>query len=128
MTTYQEHSAIVGMLAGANLSAAGNQYKLVKIASTAGEVVLVGSTSILSIGVLQNNPADGEVAQVCIHGISKLLVGPTDVAINDRLGSDSTSRGADHTTDNQPVIALALEASSAAGDLIRVYVTGPSRF
>ena len=126
MAISQEYLSIPGLLAGADLSAA--QYKVVKLASTAGEVVLVGATSTLGIGILQNDPADGEPADVAVHGVCKGLVGPSDVAFGDVLGSDSTSRLADHTTDNRPIYARALEASSAAGDIIRVMVNGAARY
>ena len=120
MALSQEYLSIPGLLAGADLS--GSQYKVVKLASTAGEVVLVGATSTRAIGILQNDPADGEPADVAYSGVCKALAGPTDVAFGEVLGHDSTSRVADHTTDNRPIIARALEASTAANDIIRVAI------
>jgi len=126
MALTQKYETIPGLVAGADLSSA--QYKVVKLASTAGEVVLVAATSTLAIGILQNDPADTEPADVCVSGVCKAVAGPTDVAFGDVLGHDSTSRVSDHTTDNRPILARALEASSAAGDIIRVLVHNPVRY
>lgn len=126
MALTQKYESIPGLLAGADLSSA--QYKVVKLASTANEVVLVAATSTLAIGILQNDPVDGAPADVCVSGVCKAVAGPTDVAYGDVLGYDSTSRVADHSTDNQPILARALEASSAAGDIIRVQAFPPVRF
>ena len=126
MALGQEYLSIPGLLAGSNLS--GEQYKVVKLASTAGEVVLVAATSTLAIGILQNDPADGEPADVCTFGVCKGVVGPSDVAFGDVLGHDSTSRLKDHATDNLEIIAIALEANSGANDIIRIFVTGPGRY
>lgn len=61
--------------AGADLTAA--QFRFVKI--SAGTIVLCGAGE-QAAGVLQNAPKQGEAAIVGFSGISKVMVGGTDVA------------------------------------------------
>lgn len=59
--------------AGGDLS--GAQYKFVKIDNADGDVVVCTATTDRPIGVLQNDPAEGEAAEVTIVGGSKLVAG-----------------------------------------------------
>lgn len=116
-------SNILGLLAGADLSAA--QYKVVKFASTAGEVVAVNATTDSAIGILQNDPADGEPASIAGPGsIAKAIAGAADIAQGEFLGFNTTGQVVDHTTAGRWVIARALRASTAVGDYIEVLVQG----
>lgn len=56
--------------AGADLSTA--QYKWVKFSGTTPTVILCAAVTDIPCGVLQNNPASGENAQVRMLGISKV--------------------------------------------------------
>jgi hypothetical protein len=57
--------------AGADLSAAANQYKFVEVDSS-GNVSVCNAVTDRPIGVLQNRPKQGEAAEVTISGITKL--------------------------------------------------------
>lgn len=62
-------------VAGADLSAAANQYKFVKLdGSNAGQVVLCGDGED-AIGVLQDTPSLGDVCEVVLWGITKVYAG-----------------------------------------------------
>ena len=69
---YGSHDSlhIPGLLAGADLSS--SQFLAVKLASTAKEVITVNASTDAAIGILQNNPADGEEAEVRFLGVSKM--------------------------------------------------------
>lgn len=124
---YSHLLTIPGLVAGADLSS--SQYKAVKFASTAGEVVVVNATTDNCIGILQNDPADGEAAVVAGAGsIATALAGVTDLAAGERVGFNTTGQVVDHTTDNRRIIGMALEASTAANDEVQVLVTGLTRF
>lgn len=62
-------------IAGADLSAAANQYKFVKLNSNAKEVVLASGTTDNVVGVLQDTPALGEACEVVIFGVTKVAAG-----------------------------------------------------
>jgi hypothetical protein len=127
MATQTLSNMITGLVASGDLS--GAQYKAVKLASTAGAVVVCNATSNIGIGILLNDPTSGQPASIAGPGsICKAWAGPADIAINELLGYDTTGRLADHTTDNRPHIAQALEASTAAGDFISVLVLGFGRY
>lgn len=102
---------------------ASSQFKIIKLASTAGQAVL-NATSVFAgsvVGVLQNAPAGGEPVEMAIGGIAKLKVATSTIAIGDWIGCNTSSLGTDAgTTDNGAVLARALEASSAANDVITV--------
>jgi hypothetical protein len=103
---------------------ATSQYKFVKLASTAGQVVLSGamnSTTFggLIVGVLMNAPGGNEEAEVAYSGIVKLKVSTSTLIIGDRIGPNSTSVGAEvAATDNLVYAARALQSSSANNDII----------
>ena len=121
--TYGNQFLIPGLLAGADLSA--KQWHPVKLASTANEVVSAIDTTDILIGILQNDPADGEPAMVAAGGISRAIAGLTDIAIGDILSANSsgvmdTSGGTDN---DEFMVGIAIEASAAVGDHIQILVT-----
>lgn len=114
---------INGLLAGADLSS--SQYKVVKFASTAGEVIAVSATTDTAIGILQNDPADGQAAEIAGPGsVALALAGTSDLAVGELVGFNTTGQVVDHTTDGRFMIGQALTASTAVGDIVRVSVIG----
>ena len=117
---------ITGLVAGADLSA--KQYMIVSYASTAGEVIAAAGTNETYVGILQNDPGDGEAAEIVVGGESYAVASDGSITVGLALDSDSTGRVNSTATDDRNIIGRALEASAAAGDLIRIQVTGLSRF
>ena len=120
-----DYRTLPGLVAGADLSA--KQFHIVKLASTAGQVVLNGTSLFAGnfVGVLMNKPASGEEAEVAIDGICKMIVATSTIVAGDGIGCNTTSKGTDAgTTDNGPRIAKAIEASAAANDIITVMLYG----
>ena len=62
MANYGQIISVPGLLAGADLSA--YQYRPVKLASTAGEVVAATAVTDVVVGILQNDPTDGQAASI----------------------------------------------------------------
>jgi len=62
---------IPGLKSGSDLTAAGNQYKAVKL-DAAGDVILCTAAGEFSIGILQNKPNTGQAAEVLAVGVSKV--------------------------------------------------------
>lgn len=62
--------------AGADLSAAANQYKFVEI-TTAGKVTVANAAGEKVVGVLQNKPKSDEPATVCVWGVTKVRADET---------------------------------------------------
>lgn len=125
-TTYD---TIPGLTANST-GLATSQFLAVKLASTAGQVVLAGALNTTTVaatyvGILQNAPGAGEEAEVAFSGICKMMVATSTIAIADRIGVNSTSKGTDAgATDNGAFVARALQASSAANDIITVDLAG----
>ena len=118
----QQSLDIPGLLAGASLTA--KQFHAVKLASTAGEVVAVNATTDAALGILQNNPADGEVAEVRILGVSKMAMAAA-VAAGTDLGWNTTAQGTGRTASGSRMsFGRVIEASTAATDLSTVILTG----
>lgn len=106
-------------VAGADLSA--KQYKFVEL-SDAETVVLAGDGEV-AIGILQNNPALGEMANVMLIGISNLVVGATGIdTIMSKVASDASGDGDKATTDRDVYNAIALE-TGVDDDVIKVLLT-----
>ena len=121
-TSKQFNNQIPGLVAGASLASA--QYKPVKFASTAGEVIAavaqVSTAGGNAISIVQNDPADSEPALLPgIGDICKAVAGANDIAVGEYLTANSS--GVIDTTSGF-VFARALEASSAVGDYIRVQI------
>lgn len=113
---------------------ATSQFLFGKLASTAGQVVLAGalnSTTIATpcvMGVIMNKPAAGEEVEFAVSGIVKAVVATSTIIIGDPVGVNSTSKGTEVAeTDNLAFLARALEASSAANDIISVLLLGQAQ-
>ena len=118
----QESLHLPGLLAGASLTA--KQFHFVKLASTAGEVVAVNATTDAAIGILQNNPADGEPAEVRILGVSKCAMAAA-VAHGTDLGWNTTAQGTGRTiSGSRSAGGTVIETTTTATDLATVILTG----
>lgn len=132
MATEAPVFVVPGMLAGADLSA--DQFKLVKQNGTGKQVILCSSAGEFVFGVLQNKPdAVAKAATIQTLGMSKVLAGAS-VSIGDQLKCDATGRAVAASAANVDatsastteavkgsfVFGVALEAASAAGEVISV--------
>jgi len=100
--------------------ALGNyQYYIVRHGSTAGTVKVCASSTGTMIGILQNDPGDGEPALVACGGVCRALA-EASVTAGSALTCSSTGRVKTTTTDMDRIIGQAVQASSSAGDLITV--------
>lgn len=97
------------------------QYRFVKL-EAAGTVAICGNGEV-PIGILQNDPEDGEQAKVMVMGISN-LVAHAAISVNDKLGSQASGRAVAVTADTNTYNAIALEAATAQDDEIKVMLTG----
>lgn len=126
-----DYVALPGLVANST-GLATSQFKVVKLASTAGQCVLNATSTFAgnAVGVLQNAPAGGEACEVAVMGVAKLKVATSTIAIGDLVGCNSTSLGTDAgTTDNGAILGRALEASAAANDIISVLlIPGGARY
>lgn len=119
MAVSGEYMTLPGLVATSSLAA--KQYTPVKLASTAGQVIAATATTDLIIGILQNDPAAGEAAEVAALGIAKAVAGTSTVTKGAALSANST--GVIGAVAGK-VIGIALEAPTAKGDIIQVLVTG----
>jgi hypothetical protein len=135
MAYVTDYKTIPGLRANST-GLATSQFLFGKLASTAGQVVLAGalnSTTIAApcvIGVIMNKPGAGEEVEFAVSGIVKVMVATSTIIIGDPIGVNSTSKGTEVAeTDNLAYIAKALEASSAANDIVTALLLGqPARF
>jgi hypothetical protein len=111
-----------GLIASGDLSS--SQYKLVRLASTAGACVIVdGDQTDVVLGVLYNDPTSGQPAEIAIGPVVKAQA-EASLSAGDYVSGDTTGRLKATTTANDDVFGVLLEASSSAGDLVRVLVRG----
>jgi len=101
-------------LAGSDLST--HQYKGVIMHSVANEVTIAGEAG-KAIGILQNAPADGEEAVVCVLGVCPAKVKQNSLSAGDHLSVVATTfelEQSDGAGDHVVAILLA-DSSSTAG-------------
>ena len=106
--------------ASADLSA--KQYHFVKMSGNNTVTVCAAITDV-PIGVLQNNPASGGAAEVCLFGISKVVADGT-LAAGNVIGTsldgqaDAITAGSDTTV---YTMGIALAAASA-GETVEAFI------
>jgi hypothetical protein len=135
MAFVTDYKTIPGLRANST-GLATSQFLFGKLASTAGQVILSGvlnSTTVATpcmMGVIMNKPGASEEVEFAYQGIVKVVVATSTIIIGDPIGINSTSKGTEVAeTDNLAFIGYALEASSAANDVISVLLPGhPVRF
>ena len=117
------YQSIPGMLAGSDLSS--KQYHVVIFASTEGEVVIAAAPgNSMVAGILQNDPTDGQAADVAYRGVAKGICESTAIPYGSPVCSNSTGEiqlaGAQ---DEVKVVGRALVAGAAVGDIIPILVS-----
>ena len=128
MTTREISIYTESYRAGENLGNGVSQYLAVKFGSIENDVVLAGAGE--GIGILQNKPVGvdefGQAAEVRHHGISRHVVdgNATNIAIGDLITSDSAGKGVVADTIDDLAYGIALEVSTADGDIISVLMIG----
>lgn len=120
-----EYLSIPGLTAGQDLSSI--QYKIVKFASTAGQVIVGAAATDNLLGVLMNDPAANEPAHVATIGVAKVQAEASQNA-GAWVTSSTTGRAKVTSSGNDDVIGKLLEASTTAGDIVAILLTGPSNF
>ena len=114
-----------GLVANADMNS--NQYKFMRCGSTAGEFKLGnGACNPVPLGVLQDDPRQGDAGAIRIYGTTKLYVdGDTDIAFADFIIAGSVGQGKVNASASSIHNAIALEAATAAGsgNLIEVLLT-----
>ena len=97
------------------------QYRFVQFSTNQGYVGLAtGGSGPIPVGILQNDPKDGEPAQVRVFGISQVYADATSpIAVRDFVTAGSDGQAILAT--GSPAAGMALEAlSSGSGVLISV--------
>lgn len=101
-----------------------HQYKYVKVAATANTVDVCAATTDKAIGVLQNKPNIGEVAEVMILGRTKLLAGAAVATPGTELGPDATGRAIAAVTATRALGVNITTAAAAAGVMEVLLIQG----
>jgi len=110
----------------ARLSASGdmnsNQYKFVRPATTEGAFLLAnGASGPAPLGVLQNDPANGEAGRIRVAGTTLLYVhASAAISYGDFIKSGSDGYGEPTTTACTNYSGVALNALSSGSALIEV--------
>lgn len=108
--------------AGGDLST--KQFHFVKLSGTGRGVVICDGATDKPIGVLQNKPTSGQIAEVMVIGLSKVS-GDADLAIGDLIGTsgdgqaDAKTPGTDTT---EYVVGRVIDENGAAGGLVSALI------
>lgn len=103
-------------------SLATKQHYFVKIGST-GFVICASATDNPS-GVLQNNPAANQVAEVLVLGLTKLVAGASSISIGDKIGTDASGTAVPlvHGTDTTKYPVGEAYSACATGETFTAFV------
>ena len=120
MATSKIRNPIPGLVAGASFASA--QYKVVKFASTAVQVIPVTSSTDVALGIIQDDPTTGQPALIAGPGdVAIAIAGVADLAQGERVGWNTTGQ-VDDTKARK--IGIALKPSTAVGDYVPVLLIG----
>ena len=109
---------IPGLVAGDSLAA--KQYYAVKMASTDGEVIVAAAVTDILIGIVQNDPAADEPAEVACAGVCKaksgasITIGQILTALSTGTLTGTSSGGG--TASSQRIVGIALEAADSGDE------------
>lgn len=111
-------------IAAADLSS--NQYYIVKTTGENTANLCTGSSggNAGPRGVLQNDPGTSQAATVRLAGLTKVSAGGT-ISIGDLVTCTTGGQALTANTTGQLCIGRANSASTAAGQLIEVFLNGP---
>ena len=112
----------ISMLAGADLSAA--QYKFVEQTGTGRNVTVCNGVTDKPLGVLQNKPASGEVAEIMVLGMSKVS-GDADLAPGDSIGCSADGQAAAYvagTDTTKYIVGRVIDDNTAAGGIVSALI------
>jgi len=117
----------VSIVAGADLSAL--QYTFVKLNSS-GAVVAVSAIGDVVLGVLQNAPTSGKIAEVTVHGVTKIKASAA-ITLPAVLGTTTAGKSVKVTqvtggasgAYTKTVIGQALTPASADGNIHTAFIS-----
>ena len=113
---FEQSKTIITLEAAADLSA--KQYYFVAV-DTDGKAALTGDDGT-PIGVLQNKPAAGEAASICVYGVTKLYIGTeSGLGAGYNVGCDSNSAGKVSDSGSYR-LGVSLEDPTANGDVVSI--------
>jgi hypothetical protein len=108
------------LTAAADLST--KQYHFVKLA-TATTVNVCDAVTDVPIGVLQNNPASGGTATICVLGVSKVVADAT-LAAGDVIGTSADSQAQPVVRGTETTVTVTGQAITAgsAGETVTALI------
>ena len=113
---FEQSKTIITLEAAADLSA--KQYYFVAV-DTDGKAALTGDDGT-PIGGLQNKPAAGEAASICVYGVTKLYIGTeSGLGAGYNVGCDSNSAGKVSDSGSYR-LGVSLEDPTANGDVVSI--------
>jgi hypothetical protein len=119
-----DSQVVLSIPAGADLSA--KQYTFVKISGTG--VVSTAAVTDAPIGVLLNDPKEGETAAVAVSGVVKLKASAA-ITAGAPIGTTNAGLGVTlvpGTDDTKYIVGRAITAAGAANDIITVAISTAS--
>lgn len=120
---YEEQLKSISLIAAEDLSTTG-QFLFMKMTSTG--ILKQTASNLVTIGVLQNNPASGKAAQIGFLGVSMVEAGAI-IAKGANVMSATDGQAITATTLGGPIVGIALTAAAAAGDIIAVLLRDQSQ-
>lgn len=125
MATEIRGLAVGTLTASADLSA--QQYKFAKISGARTLTVCAAATD-RPVGVIQNKPVSGATVDLMVTGVTKMVAGAA-VSAGDELTSDAQGRAITAVTaaGANRSYGIALEAATAAGQIIEVLLPGVAK-
>jgi hypothetical protein len=118
-TQWGDSLHITGLVATGDLSA--KQFQPVKHASTVGAVKVCDAITDKCIGILNNDPTDGQAADIIAAGNAKVKC-ETTLAVGEFLSPDSTGYVKVAASANTRIVGFLLEASTGAADIRPMFV------
>lgn len=118
-TEWGNNLKITGLVATGDLSA--KQFHPVAFASTAGTVKVAVAVTDKVVGILANDPTDGQAAEIVAVGNAKAKLA-ANIAVGTFLTPNTTGHLKAAASANDRIVGMLLEASVGAGDIRPIFV------
>jgi hypothetical protein len=106
----------------ANADMSSDQYKVVKLHTVAGQIILAGAGE--GIGVLQNKPEAGQRAQIRLFGLSRIVTKGSNSEAGDRYTSDADGFGVTGGGANSLTLGFATRRDTIEEEVSTILLTG----
>lgn len=120
-------TASVNMSSTAGLAGPNGTGQFLAVIMSGSRTVSPAGASAQIAGILQNDPAVGQAANIAFSGVTKAVAGAA-ITAGASLQTDASGRVITATVGTNPAIGYAIESASGANAIVTICLSNPGIF